>query len=259
LTRIRIDKAARPERHPKDPDRPKFLIVHEALKKGKLQGFVCDTIITLEGIQNKDRAAVFGSTTLSVDKKEADNSVVLKMQAVQPARHPLPDENVRRLRAALAVGVRVLSAPRIASPRIEDPNKTIYAQEDAAQLGERINRFHDAGRAINDRDYGTEPAKHVAERIAKRFGVQEPWYKSLARADANEEKEFARAIREWADSDTVAAHIAYQSEILCTGDQGRSGNSIFDETNRAWLTVTYGVHFATITELAAMICPQPKK
>lgn len=72
----------------------------------RIQGFVCDTIITLEGVPNKDRAAVFGSTTLSFERQEQRNSIQLKGQATQPARQALPDENGRRLRAALVLGVR---------------------------------------------------------------------------------------------------------------------------------------------------------
>jgi hypothetical protein len=250
-----IDKATRPERFPKDPDQLKFMKVHEALKNGMVRGFICDTMITLEGIQNKDRATVFGSTTLTTDRKATGNAIELTMKAVQPARQPLPDENVRRLRVALAMGVRVLSAPRIANARIEDPDKTIYVQEnDAQRLGERLDRFHEVSRAIEDRGFGTSPAKRIAERLANKAGVVEPWYRSLARANASDEKEFAKAVREWADSDTVAAHIAFQNDIFCTGDKGKSaGNSILDDANRAWLTAAYGVKFATIPELATLV------
>jgi hypothetical protein len=57
-----LDKAVRPERHPKDLAQNDFLLVHEALKAGALRGFVCETMVTLEGIQRADRARVFGST-----------------------------------------------------------------------------------------------------------------------------------------------------------------------------------------------------
>jgi hypothetical protein len=248
-----VDKAVRPERSPKDSDQPLYFKVHEALKCGLIRGFVCETIVTLEGIQNTDRVTVFGSTTLFVDLREAGNSVQINMKAMQPARQALPEENARRLRAALALGVRVLAAPRIANVRIEDPDKKIYVQQDRAELAVRIDRCHDAARDIELRGCGTEPAKRVAAKIARRLNVTELWYKSLAKADAAEEQEFARAVREWADSDTAAAHIGYQNDILCTGDTGKAGDSIFSEQNRAWLTEAYGVKFATINELAAMI------
>ncbi len=84
--------------------------------------------------------------------------------------------------------------------------------------------------------------------------MTEPWYSSLDRANSAEEAEIASAIAEWADGDTVAAHIGYQIEYLCTGDEGaKARNSIFDPTQRAWLAATYGLKLLTISELAAMV------
>ncbi len=47
----------------------------------------------------------------------------------------------------------------------------------------------------------------------------------------------------------MAAHIAFQVDYLCTGDKPQGRSSIFDSTERAWLTTTYGVQFVTIIEL----------
>jgi hypothetical protein len=51
-----IDKACRPELHPKDPARRDFDTVHEAVRTRKLRGFFCETAATLEGIQRANRA-----------------------------------------------------------------------------------------------------------------------------------------------------------------------------------------------------------
>jgi len=65
------------------------------------------------------------------------------------------------------------------------------------------------------------------------------------------EKLFAKACAEWADGELVASHIAYRNDVLCTNDLARAaGSSIFDSTNRAWLTAEFGVRFATLEELA---------
>ena len=65
-----------------------------------------------------------------------------------------------------------------------------------------------------------------------------------------------RAIAEWADADSIAAHVGYGIDLFCSEDQGKSAGGIsliLDAANRAWLTATYGVQFATLTELAAMV------
>jgi hypothetical protein len=77
-----------------------------------------------------------------------------------------------------------------------------------------------------------------------------PWYRALSKAqDGAERREIEKAAREWADGDTVAAHIAYQIDILCTADEG--GESVFNKENRAWLIQKYGIHIMTLSELAA--------
>jgi hypothetical protein len=37
--------------------------VRAAIQSGKFQGVICETLITLEGVKNADRSAVFGSTS----------------------------------------------------------------------------------------------------------------------------------------------------------------------------------------------------
>jgi hypothetical protein len=58
-----FDKAVRPQVYAKDPNHGRFLIIHEAIKDGRIAAFVCDAIVTLEGIKIDDR--VFGSTTIT--------------------------------------------------------------------------------------------------------------------------------------------------------------------------------------------------
>jgi hypothetical protein len=76
-----LDKAARPERHPKDPARADFQKVHEALKTGRLRGYFSQTLVTLEGIEKKDRPEVFGSTRL-----ETQRPLQAKTRSTSPLR-----------------------------------------------------------------------------------------------------------------------------------------------------------------------------
>jgi hypothetical protein len=255
-----LDKACRPERHPKDPARADFETVHQALRAGQLRGFFCETAATLEGIQRADRASVFGTTYVATRHHEPevqpDGAIVhrIDLETTQPARRPLHDENLRRFTAALNLGFRVLAAPRIAIPRIDDPDKRIYLYEDDEDaLALRYERFVQAARAIEGRGFGMVPITRIAERLANRGGVVEPWYRCLDRASEAEEKEIASAIAEWADGDTVAAHISYQIDYLCTGDKAAARSSIFNSTEKVWLSERYGVRFMTISELAAML------
>jgi hypothetical protein len=71
----------------------------------------------------------------------------------------------------------------------------------------------------------------------------------------HEENAVNRAIAEWADADSVAAHVGYGIDLFCTEDVGKSAGapSVLDQANRTWLQATYGVKFVTISELAGML------
>jgi hypothetical protein len=69
-----------------------------------------------------------------------------------------------------------------------------------------------------------------------------------------EAKQLSAACAEWADAETVSAHIAYRNDVLCTNDRGRNaGVSILDAINRAWLASTYGVRFMTVSDLVLAV------
>lgn len=82
-----FDKAVRPQVYAKDPNHGRFLIIHEAIKDGRIAGFLCDA----EGIKIDDRAEVFGSTTLtSKIAEEGPETIRVDMRTEQPLRSPLP-------------------------------------------------------------------------------------------------------------------------------------------------------------------------
>jgi hypothetical protein len=89
-----------------------------------------------------------------------------------------------------------------------------------------------------------------------RLGGAGPWFKSLGKAeDIHETRAVGRAVAEWADGDSVAAHYGYRNDFFCTLDAGkgegkRGDPAVLDAANRAWLSADYGIQFITIAELA---------
>lgn len=82
------------------------------------------------------------------------------------------------------------------------------------------------------------------------------WFRALDKAaDIHEKRAVERAFGEWADGESVAAHVAYGLDVFCSADVGNSNatNSVLDPANRAWLTATYGVRFMTFEELATSL------
>ncbi len=257
-----LDRAVRPERFPKDPRQAEYVTVHDALALGAIKGFFCATLVMIEGIQRNDRAAVLATTSLRIkilpETTTLDGIPAIPINLhVEQRRPPLHPEMAARVGAALGLGLRVLGVPRVGLPRIEDRDGAIYVSEpDTLALSERLDRYFDVATAIECRGSGIRQAQALAEKFAKRDNATEHWFHSLIRArDVHEENAVKRACSEWADGDSVAAHIGYNNDLFCTEDAGMSagGNSIFNETNRAWLEQTYGTKFVTLAELAAQV------
>ena len=254
-----LDRAVRPERFPKDPRQPVYLKVHAALRRGSIQGFFCETLVIIEGIQKKDRVATLGSTALQSERQPetmtpAGTTAIPITLKVEQQRQPLHPEMVARLNATLDLGFQVLGAPRIGQPRIVDLEGNIYVKEpDEATLAKRLERYHEAGEAIEKRGLGADQIRTLAKGFADRDKIHEAWFKSLVRArDIHEINAVARACGEWADGDSIATHIGYGNDLFCTEDKGKSAGaaSVLDATNRAWVEETFGVKFVNLSELA---------
>ena len=161
-------------------------------------------------------------------------------------RHPgLPEVQAQKLRIALASGVRLLRGMSwlgLPSPmEISDPQ--IFVAETKDAMGEREQRQIDIYARMETRAVGKAA-----------FDAAGGW--GAPSEGPFNEKKFRKACAEWADGELVAAHIAYQNDILCTEDHANAtGTSIFDPANRAWLSEDFRVQFATLQELVERVAP----
>ena len=255
-----VDKAARPERHPRDARRSAYLKVHHALSRGGIQGFFSETIVTLEGVQNKDRVPVFGSTRLQHrEESTGPRQITLSISVCQDRLPPHPEAS-RRVAAARAMGMRALRGPsRFGSFRVRDDDHTFYAPDASVfELVERMEKANTVASAIEAREVGRVVPLSLGLKFSARAGATgEWWLRGLQRAQGpDEHRHVQKAIREWADADSVASHVGYGVHLFCSEDRGKSTGgmpSVFDETNRAWLAAKWGVRFVSLTELANMI------
>jgi len=255
-----------PDKFAKDSRYADFLKIERAVRDGRIRGFISETVATLEAIKKVDRVSYFGGSVPKIDFHEemVGNQIRIRVtMGPDNSRHPgLPGVLSDRLRAALALGIRLLRAPRLALARpAELRGSNLFAEETVeAEIAARNERSGEAVRAIEARGIGLAAARAISERIKIRLGLSVPsnwaWSQYLARAaDPGEELEIAKSIAEWADGDAVASHLAYRNDFFCTEDKGKSVGfpSVLDATNRAWLEATYGIKFVTVSGLAAMI------
>jgi hypothetical protein len=105
-----FDKVVRPQVYARDPDHGRFMVIHEAIKDRRIAGFLCDAIVTLEGIKVDDRAEVLGSTTLTSEvAEEGPETIRVDLCAEEPLRSPLHHKQAERFVAALALGINFAS------------------------------------------------------------------------------------------------------------------------------------------------------
>ena len=249
----------RPDKFPKDPRNAEFRALNQAVRDGEIAGFIVETVATLEGVKRSDRAAYLCGVrpNVSVVENEQDGTIKVSFQiGPKPNHHPgiapiLED----RVREALALSFKLLKVPRIEQPSPpitqEEAN---YPAQTSADKGKRLDRTFAALREIEPRGVGKQQIEALGSTISKRVGRAGPWWANLDRATQAEISQIASAVGEWADADSIAAHIGYQNELFCTEDQGiTAGSSILNDANRGWLSNKYGIRFVTLAELASML------
>lgn len=270
-----LDFACRPDRFPKDPQQLQMQKVNDALANGRIEGFYSVTMLTIEGIMRRDRAEVFADTQMVTEPetrsitKNADlpdairemvgtsdlETIGIEFRVEQPSRKPLHPEVIARMKAAKAMGVKVLEGvPRTGAFHFNDSAGEYYLERgEGTELKAWIDKAREVARAIEDRGVGFAQVKALGKNIAA-SDPESVWFRSLDQAtDIHQERAVERAFSEWADGDSVAAHIAYGLDVFCSADVGNSNatNSVLDPIHRAWLATTYGVQFITFEDLAA--------
>jgi hypothetical protein len=245
---------------PTHKDHDDFVTFHEALRTKHIEGFISETVGTLEAIKLAGRTSYFTSIKPIVDVKtevKTGNQIVLSVKiGTNHSQHPgLPPVLQDRLEAALSLGFRLLRTPRIGVPvPALFLNLENYAEEDdIVASAERDNRWGEVLEAIELRGVGGAVLRDL-KKVPSQLTSERPFKQSLKTGVAEHTK-FPRAVAEWADGDSIAAHVAYNNDVFCSEDQGKSAGvkSILDKDNRLWLQKAYGARFATIHELAQQI------
>ncbi len=122
-----LDRAARPERFPKDPRQAEYIRVRDALSAGTLKGYFSETVVTLEAVENKDRIDVLGSTRIESETRATGENTISISLRVKQDRKPLPPEFSRRIQAAQKLGMRAVRGPaRMGWARVRDDDDTFF-------------------------------------------------------------------------------------------------------------------------------------
>ena len=235
--------------------------VRTAIEAGHVQGFFCEPLITLEGVQRKERPEVLGSTRLETQFSSPDDRTINITIAVKQDRNPLPRKFCERIQVAQAIGMRALKGPaRIGWICVQDNEGTLFKSYGSVlELAARLDEVHDLATAIADRGVGHAVAVKLGLQFLTPDEIAKPtlWFEGLRRAQIKRERDqISRAIAEWADGDSVATHYGHGIDLFCTEDraaQNAGQASVLDPTNKAWLQGEYGIKFVSLAKLAEML------
>lgn len=236
-------------------------IVRDAIQDGRIRGFFSETIITLEGIEREDRAAVLGETQVvveatSVEIKPGPSVSFTFSVGSQHIRQPLTVKALARVQGALELDIRPL---RTAARWVGYHANTYPLFEPPGGMPELLrclDKVNEMTTAITTRGLGQAKALELGLHFSKRDDVSTPelWLQGLGRArNKSERNKVYKATREWADGDSIAAHHGFGMQLFCSEDVGRSGHSILDGDNRKWLSEEFGIEFVTLAQLAQRV------
>jgi len=262
-----------PERYSDRPNYAALVKIHNAIRSGQVRGFLSESFGTIESIKREDRARFHLQDVPKVEVTHKSHGpglhcLTIDIQARHSLHPGLSQEFEEELNEALAMGMKLLSAPYIgmAIPDRLRNNPQIYAEEVFA-TADYNERFGSVATAIAARGVGGGALAALAKELtAKLDGPRPPgWpereflyrvYEVARTSNLKREKEqIEKVFAESADGDLVAAHVAFGNDYLCSDDRGRSalGRSIFDEDNRAWLRTAYGVDILSAQQLADLL------
>jgi len=262
-----------PERHTNRPNYPALVKIKNAIRSGRVRGFISEGFGTVESIKKQDRALfhVQNVPDVKVTNKSYGpglHCLTIEIEAKHDLHPGITPEFEEELNEALAIGIKLLTTPYIGQPvpdRLRN-NPGIYAQEVLAN-SDYNERFGEVVRTINDREVGEGTLTALAKKLtADLDGPRPDWmtdrdliYRVYVYACTsglrNYKEQIEKAFAESADGDLVAAHIAFGNDYLCTEDRGKSAvsSSIFDAKNRAWLNSEYGIKILNVQQLVNLL------
>lgn len=247
-----------PDAFPKDSEIQAAKRVNSAIQLGRAEGRLSETVFTLEGVQRADRKEYLArykpEQRVSISDSRGRGKIDVQFTiAASTIGHPGNSPYLsKHLQDALALRFRLMKCPRFGSPKNPDINDAWYVAQPEAAVVERLKRIGETLQALEARGSGIAKI----ESIGKKYATQrQTWFDGLGNAPVSLAGEVASAVAEWADADSIAAHVGYGNDYFCTRDEGRAGGaaSALAPASRAWLTSTYALRFVSISELASLV------
>jgi hypothetical protein len=230
-------KVASPSSFPKEQSAAIFEKLNLLSRSREIVACLSETIFNLEGIEKIKRKRIIGDDRGKIERQKPtfDKNICRSGFTIGPDLNAHPgsgDYLLKHLIDARISNFKILYCPRLGGSKNRD-----LLESDYLNCSEEISsKFSDTVSEIESWGCGKSQVVAIGHRFA------EFWLDGLQAAPASEQKNIEKAIAEWSDADSVAAHIAYGNDIFCTRDQAKSAGSksVFHASNITRLREKYG-------------------
>jgi hypothetical protein len=235
---------------PKDDHSQEIRAIRKAMNEHKIVPCLSETMFTLEAIKRNDRKDFLSNYNPKINISIYEqNSGELKISLLSK-----PDKNYHPgsysilsslLKDALAIGFKLMKCPRINGFKNPDIKDSYFLEDELNTLEQRQLVFSSVATEIEEKNVGRAQIINLGKKY------NSFWFDGIRYAPEEEKKNIAKAVAEWADGDSLAAHIAYKNTYFCTKDNAKSAGpvSVLSPENRRWLKEKYNVQFVTPEEL----------
>jgi hypothetical protein len=245
-----------PKNYYSDPDAASFAKINTAIINKHITPFISETIFTLEGIRRNDRKTWLGKYAANVVSTESTSGDSIKVSvSISSNAEVHPGNNAylaKYLNAAHSLGFEIIDLPRLGG--ISNPDvESLLVNQTPFEFDTYMTRASEIADFIERLGCGMKPLYQVLLPYPRPYGSS--MYQWIASVPEAETKRIAKAVAEWADSDSITAHIAMNNDYFCTRDQARGAgqSSILGDNNKAALIQQYGFKTVTPAELAQML------
>jgi hypothetical protein len=189
-------RVVQPEKFAKDPRNADFVAIHSALQSGHIEGFIVETVATIEAIPKMRRDRYLGSCRppVSVEAIGVEGSLNITI-AGHSGDHPgLFPVLADRLQTAYALGMVLIPSPRIGGmPRpleIEKAPRIPLTEDQEANIWPLLERNDAIAQEIETRGVGSARLAAIAVRIQQRLGCgpEAAWFDGLDQPQDEDEK-----------------------------------------------------------------------
>ena len=243
----------------KERENSKYTRLKSLIKQGKIEAYICEIAISLESIMKKDRLSFWNDyeprieheTVGSISNDDGSTTIQCRMMfAPNNDKHPsLHPKLLNNLELANRLGFRVLRMTNFGTVRTTQiPEEMQIDFDDLDAFWEYAEKVSNLSNYIKEIECGSyEYFRFETENNLHGISVS----KIIQSIDKSQKNQFAKAVAEWVDGDSLAAHHASGNSVFCTEDRGKSAGSgsVFSAENLLQIQKSYDIQVLSIDEV----------